>query len=144
MAEAVQAEVKAVVTELVTKHKLFTPESSASGLVAADATAYHPAGVSIVYHEGAKNKEGKFQATNTEILEYECFADASVAFVKIKMREQFTYDGEKHDDLAYLTLGLKKSSDKWEVVHLHRTHGVAATEEGTGKLGDATVFVAAK
>lgn len=137
-------EVKAVVAKLVTEHKLFTPESSKSGLVAKDAIAYHPSGTTVAYHEGAANKECKFKAIRTDILEQQIAVDASVAVVTLKMREQFTFDDEPHDDLAYLTLGLRKTSSKWEVFHLHRTHGVAATSAGTGKLGDATVFVPQK
>ena len=135
-----QEAVKAVVTELVTKHKLFTPESSKSGLVAQDAIAYHPSGTTVAYHEGAANKEGKFKAIKTDILEQQIVVDASVAVVTLKMREQFTFDGEAHDDLAFLTLALRQKTGNWEVFHLHRTHGVAATSAGTGKLGDAKVF----
>merc|ERR1719265_701868 len=99
---------KAIYTLLET-HGLFTDASTASGLVDLDAVAFHPSGVKIKYVEGQKAKSGAFKGLGTEILDISISADTSVAFCWLKMREQFEFDGEKHDDLAYLMLGLQWS-----------------------------------
>jgi hypothetical protein len=137
--------VRRAVFKLLEEHGLFTDASTASGIVAPGAVAFHPSGVKIDYVEGQKAKSGAFKGLGTEILDVAFTVDATVAHCWLQMREKFELDGEKHDDLAFLTLGLSWTPlSGWVVTTLQRTHGTAATEAGTGKLGGKDTFRARK
>ena len=106
-----------------------------------EAVAFHPSGVMIKYVEGQKAKSGSMKGMGTEILDVEFTVGATVAHCWLKMREKFELDGEKHDDLAFLTLGLRWApAAGWTATTLQRTHGTAATDAGTGKLGGKDTF----
>merc|ERR1719379_1433252 len=103
--------------------------------------AFWPSTYLIITPLGWKAKSGSMKGMGTEILDVEFTVGATVAHCWLQMREKFELDGEKHDDLAFLTLGLSWTPlSGWVVTTLQRTHGTAATEAGTGKLGGKDTF----